>query len=200
MSRASYIRLHTSVRKQKYGVAHFSLLSSHTTQFPFLHVESNCVQTYTILYSTYTLKCRGESHLDITECAGTYCASSVFICILIHFHNVCLSYIYFLLLSMNRNICFSMHRKSLRAVVIKASHLAQAHLHSVDTLFERHNHIIQIHVFVYKYIIWTRSIIGSLGLQPSIWARVKRFDNKYRPVKVGSVTHWLLVVQTTGME
>lgn len=39
--------------------------------------------------------------------------------------------------------------------------------------------------------MWTCSIIGALGLQPSIWARVKRFDNKYRPVKVGSPTNWV---------
>lgn len=33
---------------------------------------------------------------------------------------------------MNRNICFSMHWYSLRDAVINVSHLAQAHLHSLD--------------------------------------------------------------------
>lgn len=98
---------------------------------------------------TYTLKCTGVSHLDITESTGSYCASTVFICVLIYFQNVCLIYIHFPSLSMNRNICFSMHWNSLRDVVINVSHLAQAHLHSLDMLLERCNHIIQIHVFVY---------------------------------------------------
>lgn len=101
-----------------------------------------------ILSSVHILKCTGASHLDIIECAMSYCASTVFMCTDLFPQRVC--YLHsFSTAEMNRNICFSMHWTSLRDVVINVPHLAQALPHSLDMFFERCNHIIQIHVFIY---------------------------------------------------
>lgn len=52
----------------------------------------------------YIKKDADVTHLEIAECARG-CPSKVFLC-LIYFHNVCLIYINFLLLSVNRNSSF----------------------------------------------------------------------------------------------
>lgn len=129
-----HLKMHIFKCMHKLGIAHVSLLHFYKKKEWWIYY--NPVKYYTgISYYTYTLKSTDVAHLGISDCAGSYCASIMLICVLIHFHNMCLIFIHFLPLSVNRNICFSMHWHSLGDAVINVFHLAPARLHSLDMFF-----------------------------------------------------------------